>query len=109
LSYRVVRDSVVCMNSQSQRKRPITRDAYAILVALSSGEMTGTEVQSQIVGDTVGVYVRDSSIYTVLRRFVEMGWVETKGKSYLITDEGRRHLKIETHKQRIVSAGYGRW
>jgi DNA-binding PadR family transcriptional regulator len=86
--------------------------------ALSSGEQTGTEVQSQIVGDTVGVYVRDSSIYTVLRRFVEVGWVETKGKSYLLTDEGRRHLKIETHafealvqhaKQRIISAGYGRW
>jgi DNA-binding PadR family transcriptional regulator len=93
------------------------------MVALSAGEQSGSDIQSQIVGDTVGLYVRASSIYTALDRLEEMGLVESaqktaQKKSYKLTEEGWRQLALETHtldslvrnaKQRIVTSGHGRW
>jgi DNA-binding PadR family transcriptional regulator len=99
-------------------RRPITRDIFAILVALADGEQTASEIQSQIVGDTVGLYVRNSSLYTALHRLEEMGLVRLRGKWYALTEAGWHWLRVETRtfeelvtqaKGRIIRGGYGRW
>jgi DNA-binding PadR family transcriptional regulator len=106
------------MNNPAKRTRPISRDVFAILVALAHGEQTGSEIQSRIIGDTVGVYVRASSIYTALHRLKEIGLVEARSKAYRLTDKGWHELKVETRtfeglvqhsKRRVVDAGHGRW
>ena len=103
---------------QLPRSRPvITRNTYAILVALSAGEQTGRELQQHIVGDGVGHYVRDSIIYATLHRLVDMGLVEEDRNYYWLTDRGWVTLKAETRvlealvghaKQRVVGSGHGR-
>jgi DNA-binding PadR family transcriptional regulator len=100
------------------RHRPITRDLYAILVALAAGPQTGTETQDQINADTTGLYVRSSSLYTALHRLEIMGLATCQHQQYRLIDQGWRTLRIETStfeslvaqaKHCVVAAGHGRW
>jgi DNA-binding PadR family transcriptional regulator len=58
--------------------------------------MTGSEVQSKIVGDTVGVYVRVSSLYKALHRLLDTGLIESENNYYWLTDKGWGALKADT-------------
>jgi DNA-binding PadR family transcriptional regulator len=107
-----------CMNNPHGRRLPLTRDAFAILVALSAGEQTGADVQNSVVADGVGLYVGPSSVYTVLHRLVQMGWATEDQKHYKLTDKGWKQLRNETRtldalvaqaKRRVVASGRGRW
>jgi DNA-binding PadR family transcriptional regulator len=106
------------MDTPKIRRRPITRDLYAILVALAAGAQVGSEIQDKIIEDTMGLYVRTSSLYTALRRLVTMGLAASKDKQYHLTDQGWHVLRVETQtleplviqaKRRVVISGHGRW
>jgi DNA-binding PadR family transcriptional regulator len=106
------------MNTRTGYRHPLTLDSFAVLVALSAGEQIGSEIQSQMIGDGVGLYVRSSSVYAILHRFEEMGLVETRDSYYKLTDKGWKRLELETRtmeslvgqsKKRIIDGGRGRW
>jgi DNA-binding PadR family transcriptional regulator len=106
------------MNEPGSLRRPLTRDIFAILVALSAGEQTASGIQSGIISDGVGLYVSPSSVYTVLHRLVQMGWATEDQKHYKLTDKGWKQLRNETRtldalvaqaKRRVVASGRGRW
>lgn len=72
---------------------------FYVMLALAERPMNGVAVQEQIVGDTVGKYVRASTVYAVLRRLVRDGLAECDEgrlrKQYWLIDEGRRILRME--------------
>lgn len=78
------------------RRLTINTDTFAVMVALASGPKSGRQVQSQIVGDTLGMYVRDSVIYGALHRFVDLGWADDIPGGFALTDRGRQVLKMES-------------
>ena len=71
---------------------------FYVLTALVRGPKSGMEVQAQIIGDTVGGYVRTPTVYAVLRALVRDGLAECDfvRKEYRLTAEGRRILALET-------------
>ena len=88
------------------------------MVALALGANTPARIQEQIIGDTVGNYVRNSNLYAILHRLERNREVERQGNTYLLTDRGWHRLTLETRtlelltthaKHRIVSSGHGRW
>ena len=106
------------MDAPRKHRSLVTRDTFAILVALSAGAQTGSEVQSRIIGESVGLYVRISSLYTILRRLEDMDLIKSHAKQYTLTQRGWHVLNIETHtleslvknaKSRIISSGHGKW
>jgi len=106
------------MNTSQKERRATTLDTVAIIVALAAGPKTLSEVQSQIVADTVGHYVRISSVYAALRRLVETGLLEEKFKTYSLTGKGWHKLDVEGRllqqlvehtKRRIIASGHGNW
>jgi DNA-binding PadR family transcriptional regulator len=71
---------------------------FLVLLALAASPANGGEISRRIVGDTLGQYVRDSSLYDELRRLEEAGLVERYGTGWphemRITDEGDRYLRL---------------
>jgi DNA-binding PadR family transcriptional regulator len=74
---------------------------YFVLLALSKGVMYPYAIRKQIIGDSLGVYVKDGTLYRVLGDLVRAGLIEeTVGMnswrtSYMLSDVGRRRLKAE--------------
>jgi DNA-binding PadR family transcriptional regulator len=88
------------------------------LVALAEGGTIGSELQSRIVADTVGVYVGVSSLYAALHRLEDVGLIDSHDGVYALTDKGWHKLTHETRvleslvqhaKRRVVATGHGRW
>ena len=106
------------MDAPRKHRQLVTRDTFAILVALAAGHQTGSEVQSRVISDTPGSYLRTTSLYTTLHRLEEMNLVESHSKRYTLSDKGWQVLRTETQtfeslvkqaKNRIISSGRGRW
>jgi DNA-binding PadR family transcriptional regulator len=49
---------------------------YFVLLALAAGPNHGAEIREQVIGDTMGVYLRDSTLYSTLRSLLKGGYVE---------------------------------
>ncbi len=74
---------------------------YLVLVALSAGPNYGYAIRGHIIGDTLGVYLRDSLLYAVLEAMVRDGLIEerpgiTRRQIFQITDLGKRKLEQES-------------
>lgn len=78
------------------KRRVLTRDVFAIMVALAAGRQTGREIQRRVVGDTAGLFVPDSIVYEVLHRMVEDGQARAAGRVYELTEQGVQRLKFES-------------
>jgi DNA-binding PadR family transcriptional regulator len=69
---------------------------FYILLALAVEPLSGAGIQKRIIGDTVGRYVRDSSLYDALSVLAEAGLLERlANKTYRLTAKGRRRLEVE--------------
>jgi len=68
--------------------------SFLILLALADGPASGSDIQKQIIADTVGVYIGTSSLYRALRRLIALGHIEP------ITDHGRETILDLTSKGR---------
>jgi DNA-binding PadR family transcriptional regulator len=76
---------------------PLESTKFYILVALAEGPQHGAEIRGVIIGDAMGVYLRDSTLYAALASMVRVGLVERdEHKVYRLTDKGRRILELET-------------
>jgi len=73
---------------------------FFILLALAKGPMHGLAIQSEIMGDTLGVYIRASTLYDALKGMVRDGLLETEEityrKTYWLTEKGLRKLQNES-------------
>ena len=80
---------------------------YLVLLALADGEKAGSEVQRQIIGDTVGHYLPTNTVYRTLRGLEETGLVSMviwrTQKIYRMTDKGRHFLDIAAKEKRETS------
>jgi DNA-binding PadR family transcriptional regulator len=83
---------------------PLESTKYLILAALAAGAKHGTAIQSQIVGDTQGVYLRDSTLYSTLKSLVQAELIEETStgyrRVYCLTEKGRRILGLEARRHR---------
>lgn len=73
---------------------------FFILLALSKGAGHGLAIQEQIVADTLGVYLKSSSLYDAMKRLLELELIEVRAddgyrRSYALTDKGARKLENE--------------
>ena len=71
-----------------------------IMLALAQGSNHGYTLHDQIVGDTIGSYVRKSSLYRGLAELSVDGLIEPAGdagdgtaRSYRLTPDGRNVLR----------------
>jgi DNA-binding PadR family transcriptional regulator len=61
----------------------------------------GAAIRDQINGDTTGVYLRDSTLYDLLKSMVRAELIEQlPGKKYRLTEKGRRKLELESRTLR---------
>jgi DNA-binding PadR family transcriptional regulator len=82
---------------------PFESTKYYILLALAVGPQHGLAIQSQIVDDGLGLYVRSSTIYGALKAMTRDGLIEEADpgtasyrREFRITEKGRRKLKLES-------------
>jgi DNA-binding PadR family transcriptional regulator len=79
---------------------------YFALLALAGGPSHGAEIRQQIIGDTMGVYLRDSTLYSTLRSLLRDGYVEElpardrQRRVYRLSEKGRRILEMEARMHR---------
>jgi DNA-binding PadR family transcriptional regulator len=78
---------------------------YYILLALADEPLHGLGIQKRIIGDTLGFYVRDSSLYTSLKVLEREGLIEKAPGpphrvTYKLTEKGRRTLEYESRTLR---------
>jgi DNA-binding PadR family transcriptional regulator len=66
-----------------------------ILLALAGGPANGMEIWWRIVGDTMGNYLRHSSMYDELKRLDRANFIERLGQRWRLTAEGERRLRLE--------------
>jgi DNA-binding PadR family transcriptional regulator len=87
---------------------------FLVLLALAGGPKHGLAIQQQIIGDTVGQYVRTSTVYAVVRALTRDGMVEPTGagdavgvshyrKEYQLTERGRRALKLTAQTMKYAA------
>jgi DNA-binding PadR family transcriptional regulator len=77
---------------------------YFVLLALASGPLHGYAIRERIIGDTLGIYMRDSTLYSVLKSLVRDDLVEGPFRDslkpaytvYQLTDRGKRKLEDES-------------
>jgi DNA-binding PadR family transcriptional regulator len=67
--------------------------ADLLLLALAHAPGIPTELQSQVVGDSVGHYVPDATVYRLLSRLVADGYVDQNGTEYTLTDKGAMRVR----------------
>jgi len=65
---------------------------------MSRGASTGAEIQQQIIADTVGLYIKHTTIYDDLKRLTAKGLIELDGyeglaKYYTLTEHGQAELE----------------
>ena len=87
--------------------RPLTVERLAVLVAIAQGEQSASEIQQQLIGDSVGaIYMRSSSLYYVLHLAVETGLAVENQGYYSLSDEGHEVLERQlTTMENLVRAG----
>jgi DNA-binding PadR family transcriptional regulator len=74
---------------------------FYILLALADKALSGAEIQQTIIGDTVGMYVRDSTLYDALANLANAGLIsKSPSKVYRLTEVGRRRLEVESRTLR---------
>ncbi len=94
---------------------PMVSTKYFLLLALAVGPQHGTAMRKQMLDDTLGYWVRDSSLYDCLKSMLSDGLIEQINvrdpvrKVYRLTDKGERLLALEvrTHK-RAAELGWRR-
>ncbi len=75
--------------------------SYYILLALAEGRMHGLDIQSQVLGDSVGAaYLRTSTLYAALKRLDKSALIRVVNAdnyhtSYELTESGKRRLEAE--------------
>jgi DNA-binding PadR family transcriptional regulator len=75
---------------------------FYILLALAQGPNHGYAIRGQIISDTVGLYLRDSTLYSALKSLERAGLIEPgnspDGRRILfqLTQAGWRKLDIES-------------
>ncbi len=83
---------------------------YFILLALATEPLHGTAIRNQIVGDTLGCYLHDGTLYAALNSLLKRGFIEEVGsgyrRTYKLTAHGRQILEIEVrmHKRAVELA-----
>ncbi len=81
---------------------------YLILTALVEAPAHGTAIRAQIVGDTLGIYIADGTLYAALKSLKRSRLIEettaaiSYRREYQISSEGRRHLKLEQRMHRRI-------
>lgn len=76
--------------------------AYCMLLALAQGESHGSEIQNQIIADTVGFgYPAASTLYRELARLERQGLIRytttlSRERRYALTHKGHIRLASET-------------
>jgi len=80
---------------------------YFILLALAEGPKHGLEIQRQVVGDSLGFYIRTSTLYTGLEglartNLIELATEHERGrrKTYRLTEQGKRRLEYAARVQK---------
>jgi DNA-binding PadR family transcriptional regulator len=59
--------------------------------------MPGAAIREQIIGDTLGVYLRDSTLYDAFKSLVTLKLITADPrKHYHLTDTGRRALELRS-------------
>ena len=74
---------------------------------MSAGASTGAEIQQQIIADTVGTYIKHTTLYTNLKLLAAQGYIEQTGQSaqekfYRLTRKGEKLLEREVKMLRIM-------
>jgi DNA-binding PadR family transcriptional regulator len=83
-------------------KGPLESTKFYVLLALAAGPLHGTAIRRRMLGDTLGIYVGDSTLYAVLQSLVRDGLIELMSherarlKVYQLTEAGRQRLALET-------------
>jgi DNA-binding PadR family transcriptional regulator len=73
---------------------------FYILLALAGGPRTGAEIRQLVLGDTMGIYLRDGTLYEALASMARAGLIERdEAKIYRLADKGRRVLE---HESRVL-------
>jgi DNA-binding PadR family transcriptional regulator len=97
----------------------LTGHNFYIVLALAQGPAHGLAIQKRIIGDTSGMYLRYSTLYSTLKRLERDGVIEVERQEkirtyYCLTNKGKRWLENESRtlefatrlaKQRL-SVGY---
>ena len=99
-----------------QTNLPLTEPTFFILLVLASGPQHGYAIMKETAVLSDGrVRLSTSTLYEVIKRLLDLGWIErsssTSGiekgrvrKAYKLTDLGRRILNAETARlQSLVS------
>ena len=73
---------------------PLESTKFFILLALADGPTSGASIRDRIVGDTLGIYLRDSTLYDALASTERAGLIErSQYKVYRLTAKGERTLE----------------
>jgi DNA-binding PadR family transcriptional regulator len=82
-------------------RTPLESTKYFVLLALAAGPNHGAEIREQVIGDTMGVYLRDSTLYSTLKTLLKDGHVEElpawdrQRRVCRLSEKGRRALELE--------------
>src|SRR5207245_1433453 len=97
---------VLCMAMSG----PLESTQYFVLVALAAEPQHGSALRGQINGDSLGVYLRDSTLYFTLKSLLRDGYIEElpthdrRQRVYELTEKGERRLELEARTHRRVAA-----
>ena len=89
-----------------RERGPLTEPMFYILMSLLKQERCGTEIADFAVRRTQErVHLGPGTLYTLLARFLEDGWVEEtavegRRRTYRITDRGRSAFEEELRRLR---------
>jgi DNA-binding PadR family transcriptional regulator len=82
--------------------------SFLILLALAEGPSSGSDIQSQIIADTVGRYITKSTLYDDLKRLTADGLVEPvlihgAEKIVALTARGRKRFVLEAQLLQMMA------
>jgi DNA-binding PadR family transcriptional regulator len=75
---------------------PLGSTKYFILLALAAGPQHGAGLRERIVGDTLGFYIRDSTLYDALKVLARDGYIEGAARTYRLSEKGKKMLESES-------------
>jgi DNA-binding PadR family transcriptional regulator len=97
-------------------KRPLTPAEFAVLIALADGEKHGYAILKSVARDSDGPAVGPATLYTIVRRFLESGFIaesatrpdvhldDERRRYYRLTDAGRAAARTEAERMESLLA-----
>jgi DNA-binding PadR family transcriptional regulator len=88
----------------STDRRPLTPAEFEVLIALADGEKHGYAILKSVARDSDGPALGPATLYTIIRRFLESGFIAESATrpDIHLDDERRRYYRITPLGRRVA-------